>query len=79
MSRELTEPEILLRFLDGLKQAAASAHQLAHAQQNPQWLQVRDMLEGIRATGSVLATRRAMPRQDVLAALDRRQKSIVVN
>ena len=71
--RETTEPEMLVRFLDGLKQAAGSAHQLAHAQQNPKWLQVRDLLEGVRGQGAALATRAPISRSEALTLLDRRQ------
>jgi hypothetical protein len=69
---DTTEPEMLMRFMQALKDAAGSAHQLAHAQQNPNWLSVRDLLEATREQGAKMAMRRSMPRQDVLTALDRR-------
>lgn len=69
---ETTEPEMLLRFMDGLRQASGSAHQLAHAQQNPAFLAVRDTLEALRVTAMKMATASPVPRQRVLQMLDRR-------
>ena len=42
-----SKPKIFVTFIDGLKVAAGSAHQLAHAQQNLQWLGIRDLLEAV--------------------------------
>lgn len=72
----VSEPEMLVRFVDGLKVAAGSAHQLAHAQSNPNWLKVRDMLEGLIEHGQQMAMSKAMPRQDVLEQLNIRQRNI---
>ncbi len=43
------KPELFVDFIDSLKVAAGSAHQLAHAQENPKWLSTRDLLEGVIA------------------------------
>lgn len=67
---------MLVRFVDGLKVAAGSAHQLAHAQENPNWLKVRDMLEALIEKGQKLALSKAMPRQEVLANLDHRLRNL---
>lgn len=67
---------MLNRFVDGLKVAAGSAHQLAHAQENTNWLKVRDMLESLIEKGQRLALSKAMPRQEVLKELDIRQTRI---
>lgn len=64
---------MLNRFVDGLKVAAGSAHQLAHAQENPNWLKVRDMLETLIEKGQRLALSKSMPRSEVLKELDIRQ------
>jgi hypothetical protein len=77
MSRELSEPEILLRLLDGLKKASGSAGQLAHHQQNPAWLDIRNNLEIMHKLCSQVATSRAVPRQEVLRSIDRRAKTFV--
>lgn len=69
----ISEPEMLIRFVDGLKIAAGSAHQLAHAQENPNWLQIRDLLESLIEKGQKLATAKSMPRQQVLDELAIRQ------
>jgi len=66
---------MLVRFVDGLKVAAGSAHQLAHAQENPNWLKVRDLLETLIENGQKMATARSMPRQEVLRQLDIREKN----
>lgn len=66
---------MLVRFVDGLKVAAGSAHQLAHAQSNPNWLKVRDMLETLIDKGQRLALAKAMPRNEVLRQLDIRQSN----
>lgn len=71
----ISEPEMLLRFVDGLKVAAGSAHQLAHAQENPSWLKVRDLLEGLIESGQKLAMSKSMPRQQVLEELIKREKA----
>lgn len=44
---ESDRPKIFVDFIDGIKVAAGSAHQLAHAQENPFWLQLRDLLEKV--------------------------------
>lgn len=72
----VTEPEMLVRFVDGLKVAAGSAHQLAHAQSNPNWLQVRDLLETLIEKGQKMAMARSMPREEVIRQLDIRQAAL---
>lgn len=71
----VSEPEMLARFVDGLKVAAGSAHQLAHAQENPNWLKIRDMLESIVENGQKLAMSKSIPRQQVLEELLIREKA----
>lgn len=70
---------MLLRFVDGLKISAGSAHQLAHAQQNPGWLKVRDLLENLVIQGQTMATAKAIPRQEVLRQLDVRKMNLSKN
>lgn len=79
MTIYVSEPEMLVRFVDGLKVAAGSAHQLAHAQENPNWLKVRDMLENLIESGQKMAMARSMPRQEVLAELNLRQMNMPKN
>lgn len=50
------KPKIFIDFINGLKISAGSAHQLAHAQQNPGFLNIRDTLEGIIEVGQRLPT-----------------------
>lgn len=69
---------MLVRFVDGLKTAAGSAHQLAHAQENPNWLKIRDLLENLVESGQKMAVSKSMPRQEVIRELDIRQKNIDV-
>lgn len=47
-------PALFVDFIDGLKVAAGSAHQLAHAQMNPKWLDTRDIIEGIVTVSQTL-------------------------
>jgi hypothetical protein len=68
--REASESETLLRFMDAMKQAAGCAHQLAHMQQNPNWLRIRDLLEGVRQQASKIGAGRSVPRQAILAQFD---------
>lgn len=75
----ISEPEMLLRFVDGLKVAAGASHQLAHAQENPHWLKVRDLLENLIESGQKMAMSKSLPRQEVLAELDARQKKLETN
>lgn len=72
----ISEPEMLVRFVDGLKIAAGSAHQLAHAQSNPNWLKVRDMLENLVESGQKMAMAKSMPRQEVLEQLKLREDGL---
>lgn len=72
----ISEPEMLVRFVDGLKVAAGSAHQLAHAQSNPHWLKVRDSLESLIEHGQKMAMAKSLPREEVLYELDKRQAAI---
>lgn len=55
-SAEENKPKLFVDFIDGLKVAAGSAHQLAHAQMNPLWLNVRDRLEKVIEVGQTLPT-----------------------
>lgn len=41
------KPALFVDFVSGVKVAAGSAHQLAHAQENPHFLSIRDLLEGV--------------------------------
>lgn len=75
LSIEISEPQMLVRFIDGLKIAAGSAHQLAHAQSNPMWLQVRDVLEGMIEKGQKLAIAKSAPFATVLQQLETRKLS----
>lgn len=67
---------MLLRLVNALKEAAGSCHQLAHAQQNPSWLSVRNLLEACREKCVAMAAAKPMARGDVLTALDIRQKGL---
>lgn len=44
-------PSLFVDFLQGIKEAAGSAHQLFHAQENTHWLEIRDRLEKIIEIG----------------------------
>jgi hypothetical protein len=50
------QPTLFVDFIEGLKTAAGSAHQLAHAQENPNFLRIRDTLEAIIGIGQTLPT-----------------------
>lgn len=56
VAEESAKPQLFVDFLDGIKVAAGSAHQLFHNQHNPNWLQLRDVLEGVIAIGMDLPT-----------------------
>ena len=55
-SRE--KPRLFVQFVDALKVAAGSSHQLAHSRidQSPHWLGIRDRLEGIIEISQKLPT-----------------------
>lgn len=55
-AEEDKKPKLFVDFIDGLKVAAGSAHQLAHAQMNPKWLDLRNLLENIIEIGQTLPT-----------------------
>jgi hypothetical protein len=69
MARETTESEALIRFMDAMRSASGCAHQLAHMQQNPGFLKIRDLLEGVRTQAATMATRKSVPRLTVLESL----------
>lgn len=46
--------EKFVEFINDIKVAAGSAHQLGHAQENPKWLDTRDLLENIITVGYTL-------------------------
>lgn len=50
-AKETDKAQIFIKFIDCLKVAAGSSHQLAHAQENPYWLNIRDKLEGVIELG----------------------------
>lgn len=76
MTLYMSEPEVLLQFVDGLKRAAGASHALAHYQQNPNWLKIRDALEDMIVRGQVLATSKSMPRAQVLQELQVRKNKL---
>lgn len=49
-------PALFVDFIDGLKVAAGSAHQLAHTQENPHFLKIRDTIESVIEVGQVMPT-----------------------
>ena len=53
---EKDKPELFVEFLNGIKVAAGSSHQLAHSRpdQSPQWLDLRNLLENILEAGKEL-------------------------
>lgn len=44
-------PQLFIDFIQGIKVAAGSAHQLYFAQENPKWLELRDKLEQVIEIG----------------------------
>lgn len=48
------KPKLFVEFIDGIKTAAGSAHAMAHYQENPKWLDTRDLLENIITVGMTL-------------------------
>lgn len=44
-------PQLFVDFIQGIKEAAGSSHQLAHAQENTHWLAIRDNLEKVIELG----------------------------
>lgn len=55
-AKEADKPRIFVEFIDGLKVAAGSAHQLAMAQSNPNFLGIRDTIEQVIKVGQNLPT-----------------------
>lgn len=41
----VNKPRIYADFIEGIKVAAGSAHQLAQTRESPKWLKIRDILE----------------------------------
>lgn len=72
----MSEPECLVYLVDGLKKAAGGSHTLAHYQQNPNWLKIRDLLESLIEKCQIMASTKSMPRQEVIQKLDERMTHI---
>lgn len=53
-AEEQEKPQLFVDFINGLKVAAGSAHQLGISQENPQFLAIRDKLETIIEVGQKL-------------------------
>lgn len=70
----LSETDCLKGLVDCLKKSAGYAHALGHHQQNPNWLKFRDGFESMMEQVIVLATSKAMPRQQVLDELKSRER-----
>lgn len=51
-----SKPKIFTEFLNSLKVAAGSCHQLAHYQENPHFLDLRDLIERCIEVGQTLPT-----------------------
>lgn len=57
--KDSNKPELFLDFLGGLKVAAGSAHQLAHARMDTRWLDLRDILEKVLDLGKEIPVSKA--------------------
>lgn len=58
-AKEQEKPGIFIEFINGLKVAAGSAHQLAIYQENPNFLSIRDKIEAVIDVGQTLPVFRA--------------------
>lgn len=72
MAKPLEDFELYQQLVASLKTAAHCAHGLAHNQSNPQYLSVRDMLEKVAHTVTLLAASKAVPGYKVNDMLSRR-------
>lgn len=50
-AKEVEKPTLFVEFINGLKVAAGSAHQLAIYQENPNFLSIRDKIEAVIEVG----------------------------
>lgn len=76
---ELNETEVIERFKEGLLRSAARARELAVVQKSKSWLDVAVMLDQLRENGVEIYNAKPLTRQQVLDALDRREKTMVIN
>src|ERR1700761_7277790 len=55
-AEEKDKPALFVEFLNSIKVAAGSSHQLAHSRpdQSPQWLDLRNLLENVLEAGKEL-------------------------
>lgn len=68
---ELTEHEVIIRMVEGLKQSADAARMLGVMQRNSDFLGVSQIILEISKNASRLATSKAMSKQVLDAALNR--------
>lgn len=60
----IKRPKLFLQFIESVKIAAGSAHQMAHTQMNPKWLDIRDFLEKVIEAGQEIPN--TGPSQNIL-------------
>lgn len=76
MASDMTEAEAITGLVENMRQAAGYATALAHLQQNPTFLALRDSFTALQETAVKIAISRPMRRSEALAMLDQRQKLI---
>ena len=73
---DLSEPQVLMVVLEGLKQAASGSRVMGQMQSRPQWFAVSDLLEGVRTRVAALATMSPTPHAEVIKQLHARNKVV---
>lgn len=53
-SEETSKPELFVDFIEGLKIAAGSSHQLGATRMDPRWLTIRDLIENVLDLGKTM-------------------------
>ncbi len=76
MASDMSEADALRGLIENMRQASAYVTMLAHLQQNPMFLALRDSFTALQETAVKMAISKPVARSEVVAMLDARQKII---
>lgn len=76
---KMSEYESIEAMCEGLKKSAYHAREIAAKTEDKGWLQIAELLDGMRTNGYKLSRMKSMTRQETMLALDLKQGKHVVN
>ena len=73
---DMSLQESMERFSEGVKKAASRCRELGDAQKNRNWYKIAFNLEKLLSSGTEMYKSKAISRNDALAILDMREKTM---